>query len=369
MAVYELTLTPEYVKTWRVVDALRELFQNALDQTQLTGVPYSWTYDKKKKELVITSPKSWLDRSTLLLGSSSKADDTGTIGQFGEGYKLASLVLLREGLSLCIENENYNETWIPTLKPSKRFNGVSILQFSIDGRIKHKHTVSKNLRFIVSNLSNELWEEYKGYNLSLIKVGETIDTKNGSILLDKTFSQRIYVNGLYVASMEDLRYGYNFIPAQLPLDRDRSVLPSYDTLTAIANLWLLSESPLIEDLLAKGAKDVSYIQYSSLRYKNYEKQGSYVYTKFREKYGSNAYPVTTDEEFRALTRLTSEFKPVIVSPSYRYYLAETGFLPKIDVEHAVSLKGRLEALRDSLADRATEEEIQEFNDIISKMWQ
>lgn len=369
MAIYELTLTPEYVKTWRVVDALRELFQNALDQTQLTGIPYSWDYDSKKKELTITSPKSWLDRSTLLLGSSSKTDVSETIGQFGEGYKLASLVLLREGLSLRIENENYNEVWIPELKPSKRFNGVAILQFSIDGRIKHKHTVTKDLKFVVSNISKAVWEEYKEFNLSLTDVGEIIETQNGSVLLEDKFRERIYVNGLYVASMEDLRYGYNFLPAQLPLDRDRRVLPSFNTLTAIANLWILSQSPLIAGLLVSGAKDVSYIEYSNLKYQNHESQGAFVYSKFREKYGDNAYPVTTDEEFRALSRLTSDFKPVIVSASFRYYLAETGFLPRIDVQHAVSLKGRLEALRDSLSDRVTEEEMEEFNYIISKMWQ
>ena len=90
MKKLELTIASNYVPTWTVVDAVRELFQNALDQGD-----YTWHF--AAGTLTLTNCNTSLSTSSLLLGTSTKAGDLATVGQFGEGYKIATLVLLRSG--------------------------------------------------------------------------------------------------------------------------------------------------------------------------------------------------------------------------------------------------------------------------------
>ena len=51
MSKIELTLAPTYVPTWTLVDAIRELFQNALDQeVQNPENKASWEYHKDEQK-------------------------------------------------------------------------------------------------------------------------------------------------------------------------------------------------------------------------------------------------------------------------------------------------------------------------------
>lgn len=95
---YELTLTPNYVSDWNFNDALRELIQNGTDQEVLDpDNEFQIDYSQKEKVLRLKNRKSVLKINTLLLGRSSKANNEDTVGQFGEGYKIAALVLNRLG--------------------------------------------------------------------------------------------------------------------------------------------------------------------------------------------------------------------------------------------------------------------------------
>lgn len=95
---YELTLTPNYVSDWTFNDALRELIQNGTDQEVLDKEnKFQIIYNEKEKTLRLVNQKSVLKINTLLLGRSSKANNEDTVGQFGEGYKIAALVLNRLG--------------------------------------------------------------------------------------------------------------------------------------------------------------------------------------------------------------------------------------------------------------------------------
>ena len=111
MAKYELSLSPEYVSHWGIVEAVREIFQNAIDQAAVQeDNPMFFSYEKNEVKsagwgmtyeqdgvLRIGNRDSILDAKSLLLGATTKRDDQKTIGQFGEGYKIATLVLLRSG--------------------------------------------------------------------------------------------------------------------------------------------------------------------------------------------------------------------------------------------------------------------------------
>lgn len=118
---YELTLTPNYVSGWTFNDAIRELIQNGTDQEILDkDNKFSIDYDYKSKTLRLTNEKSKLKINTLLLGKSSKADNEDTVGQFGEGYKIAALVLNRLGKTFTIYNNERGEVWTSRFKNSEK---------------------------------------------------------------------------------------------------------------------------------------------------------------------------------------------------------------------------------------------------------
>ena len=136
---YELTLTPNYVSDWNFNDALRELIQNGTDQEVLDpDNEFQIDYSPKEKVLRLKNRKSVLKINTLLLERSSKANNEDTVGQFGEGYKIAALVLNRLGKTFTIYNNEKNEVWESRFKNSEKWL-EKILCFYVSKRKTDDH--------------------------------------------------------------------------------------------------------------------------------------------------------------------------------------------------------------------------------------
>lgn len=222
---YELTLTPNYVSDWTFNDAIRELIQNGTDQEVLDKENhFSIEYDKERQVLQLKNSKSVLKINTLLLGRSSKAGNDDTVGQFGEGYKIAALVLNRIGKTFTVLNNEKNEVWESRFKNSEKWL-EKILAFYIS----KKETEDTGLCIEVRNVS---WSEYS--NLSDVWIGmcdfdyEKVETQYGEILTDEEFAGRVFVNGLFVDCNSDLQYGYNFKPKYINLERDRKTCDTWN---------------------------------------------------------------------------------------------------------------------------------------------
>lgn len=225
---YELTLTPNYVSDWTFNDAIRELIQNGTDQEILDEENcFSIGYDIERKTLQLKNSKSVLKINTLLLGRSSKSENEDTVGQFGEGYKIAALVLNRIGKTFTVFNNEKNEVWESRFKNSEKWL-EKILSFYISKR----ETKDTGLCIEVGNVS---WDEYRGLSDVWIKFNENdymnmnvVNTSYGEILTDKNYSGKVYVNGLFINCNADLKYGYNFKPKYIKLERDRKACDSFD---------------------------------------------------------------------------------------------------------------------------------------------
>ena len=89
------------------------------------------SYDAETQTLSIGNKFSTLTESSLLLGSTSKANQASTIGQFGEGYKLATLAAVRDARNVIIYNYGAKQIWRPRFVQSKVYN-AEILSFFID---------------------------------------------------------------------------------------------------------------------------------------------------------------------------------------------------------------------------------------------
>ena len=232
MSKFELSLASDYVPDWTIVDAIRELFQNALDQeAQMPDNTASWSY--KDGTFKISNKTSTLETKSLLLGTTTKEGDDRTIGQFGEGYKIATLVLLRNAKEVTIYNYGCMKL-APSVK-SRRF-GAEILRSSSTG-YPWAQVPDNDLTIEVTGLTDEEWfEQIVPANLHLqsdVKIEET--SEFGEALSDPRHAGLVFVNGLYVCKYEPYHFGYNFKPGNLKLDRDRKLASDFGPAG-----WLLS---------------------------------------------------------------------------------------------------------------------------------
>ena len=78
---YEITISPNYVSNWGIKEAIRELLQNAIDG-ETNG--YQKIIDYNGQTLNITSLGIELEAKDLILGCSSKTEQDGMIGKYGE---------------------------------------------------------------------------------------------------------------------------------------------------------------------------------------------------------------------------------------------------------------------------------------------
>jgi len=70
MKNYKLTLSVNYVSHWSITDAIRELYQNALDHCYKTEDRVECQFIDDV--LIIKTPNCLLERKTILLGASTK---------------------------------------------------------------------------------------------------------------------------------------------------------------------------------------------------------------------------------------------------------------------------------------------------------
>lgn len=309
MSKIELTLAPTYVPNWTYVDAIRELFQNALDQeAQNPENKASWEYHDDTHELVISNAKSKLEAASLLLGQTSKAGDKSTIGQFGEGYKIATLVLLREGKNVVFYNYGIKEIWRPRFVKSRRF-GTSILTFFTEKKPIWERVPSADLEIVIEGITpEEYYEEIVPSNLHLrtdYKVLE--ETEYGNVI---DLPGKVFVNGLFVCDYEPYTYGYDFKPENIRLDRDRKMVSDFDLRWMASKMWsTCKDTDKVLEMIVDGKADVAFLD--SVSYTSSWRD--LAAAKFKSVYGPEAIPVTSQEE---LDKVPTGYKGVVVSESY-----------------------------------------------------
>lgn len=312
MSRYELTIDPDYVPNWTVLDALREIFQNALDESSLHP-DNSMDIIRDGTTIKICTKNASLSKSTLLIGNSTKRDDDTTIGSHGEGYKLAALVLTRLGYPVTIHNYSERELWIPKIIKSRRFNS-KLLVFDTE-KFFWKLPPDNDLTFEIQNISDEIYKQLKDRVLHLRDHEyDVIDTDFGSILLDNIDSGKIFVNGLYVTTIkEGFKYGYDIKPEYIKLDRDRREVNGFDLAWTTSRIWSsLGDNDLIHELINNNFNDVKYVN-STISFGDQYRIRDNVVNSFVEDYGENAIPVKDQSEYDDIQSTYSNAKPIIVN--------------------------------------------------------
>jgi hypothetical protein len=209
----ELSVAPNYVN-WGVWQALREFFQNGQDAAD-EGYPMKVEYFPRTRRLTITNEGALLERSTLVLGGTTKSN-TSARGQFGEGYKLACATLLRLNHPVTIDNQA--ERWVPGLEWSDTY-GCRVLIMNVS-RLQSRGS----LKVQVENVTQEEWELASERLLFLTPPIITSKTSYGDALLDPTHQGNLYVGGIYVCPLEGGKYKFGYdLNTNVRLDRDRGL--------------------------------------------------------------------------------------------------------------------------------------------------
>lgn len=253
--VYELSLIKGYVARWSMPHAVRELIQNALDSDS----PFVYEFAQEEDglwALRLNSEFATLTPQTLLLGATSKADTEEAIGSFGEGYKIALLVLTREGYDTEVLNGDL--LWRPRFRFSRTF-GEEIL--IIEETVAPENT-NRGLTFVVHGLDDKAVEEIKSSCLKMqLNVGAIKRTRYGDILLDQP--GRLYVGALFICNTE-LKYGYNLLPKYIQLERDRQTVSTFDLKNVTVKCWFeTGEHERVAGMISEEVEDVEYARYDS----------------------------------------------------------------------------------------------------------
>lgn len=331
MPKYELSITKDYAPDWTVVDSIRELFQNALDQQIVrTDNPMFWSYENGVFK--VGNAKSVLATKSLLLGASTKSDDDETIGKFGEGYKIATLVLTRLGKKVKFYNYGARELWSADFNYSKKY-GTELLMFNVDKKFPWTSIPDNDLTIEVEGITEDEMQNIIESNLHMQEY-KKISATHGEVLLDEKHRGKMFVNGLYISEVQKFHYGYNFKPSRVKLDRDRKLIEEFDLKWTTSQLWSSSKDEemvkLASELVLKSAPDVSYIVSAS--YSSVNDVSRTVANEFVEEYGALAVPVSTQQEADSVPKT---HKPIIVSEnvasmvrsSYVYKEPEPVYIP------------------------------------------
>jgi len=246
-------MTADYRKYWGCIDAAREIVQNCLDNKKNES-----TFSCNSDGFVqIETQDYYLPMSAFALGESVKADNS--IGGFGEGFKLALMILQREGCDPIMEFGT------KVVEPRFMFNELLQVQtFSleikdnmVDGEICEQGGLSFIFNIPVDKLEL-LKDRVNVFADNVLPLPEDVD-------ILKENPGRVMVNGLFVCEEAKFKYGYNFSPKNIELGCDRQIASTFGMAWETSKVWAdklnSSNADDVLSMMTNGQMDVTDIHY------------------------------------------------------------------------------------------------------------
>jgi hypothetical protein len=211
--------------------------------------------------LELTNFKAQLSRRALKVGVTTKRQKLGMAGTHGEGFKVASLVMLREGYQVRFEASKFYWNF--------RFAGgekdtLHCFFSTPKGSAIQKQVAAyqkKAGKSCSRELKANLWEDvsvkigkvhgsqgtmielndFKDWlqvSLHLDRPTKIIETACGTLILDPGFRGRIYLKSLLLEtnSVKEWRFGYNLFDGKVNRDRQRLTNPAEEA-SVLARIW------------------------------------------------------------------------------------------------------------------------------------
>lgn len=186
----------DYARNWTVQDAMKEIIANALDTKQKVKMTV------ENGLITISDSGEGLSKQNLLFGSTNK--DDSQIGQFGEGLKMASLVLARNNRQFTVVTKGFQ--YEAVIERDTQFN-ADVLVVYLNNSRKRKGTditfkgTEQELKSVKTH--------FLALNDSFKEVGKGIYTGGGNL----------FVNGMFIQKIDSI-FSYNLVDKDM-LNRDR----------------------------------------------------------------------------------------------------------------------------------------------------
>jgi hypothetical protein len=225
-------------------------------------------YSKKDGCLQLTNFKSHLTRAALGLGFTTKRKKVNLAGTHGEGFKIASLVMVNKGYQVRIEASRFY--WKFKYFPNNPYNLYCILSAASEKKIqkdmeKQRKDRGKGLpRGLTANIWEDVtvkigkvyrpwsenasikFEDFQSWlkvSLDLERPSNIIKTSHGSLILDPEFQGRLYLRDLLLeinnplATLErKFSFAYNLVHGRVNRDR-QSLSNSAEEALGFALIW------------------------------------------------------------------------------------------------------------------------------------
>lgn len=368
MRKYELSISADYVPEWGVTEAIMEFFQNSIDEeTRDASNKMFFDYDAENRTVRIGNKHSELDIKTLLFGVTTKSGDKEMIGNHGEGYKIATVVLLRLGKTVVFQNYCRREIWRPRLVNSKRYGGIQVPTFFVDNAAVWEKVPEHSLIIEIGGIEPEEYEKIRDSNLYLQQPGpERKDTSYGGILAGEEFKGKVFVAGLYICSEPALEIGIDFKPKIVRLERDRSMVNSFDI------KWYAAR--MVEETKDAETIKKSLNSYSGTFIEPYRVPPDLrdeVAEEFINQYGAKAVPVSSQEDIEGMKK--RGYKAVIVSEAKKKVILESELYSDVkqelkkEQEKARPLYDRFCKFAEKIENKLTEDEIAELYGFLDEL--
>lgn len=325
MAKIPLTIDKNYCADWSCFEGLRELLQNAKDADE-AGHPMTVTHHAKTQTLEISNANVHVQPAQLLiLGRSGKTPGAAR-GQFGEGFVLGCLALLRQDMHVKFSNAElaWTVSFTEIDDAQHPFYGQALLTFSS----RKAPRFCADFHVTVTGVTSEIWDIVRPLFLFLDPpaAAQQLTTAAGDILLEPRHKGQVFARGIYVRTFPDLAAGYNL--HGLVLDRDRRFVNEWELHGSLSKLWQdtyrdapTQTAPRIYDMLGTGAPEMSQLEY----YGNTDLY-QHLRREFVRHHGATAFPVQTIADAQAYSDLQGV--PVVVNSKMATLLARAGMDPE-----------------------------------------
>jgi len=336
MAKIPLTISKNYCADWGVFQGIREMLQNAKDADE-DGHTMTIEHFPRTSRLEITSAKVYVDPAKLLVLGESDKGAGHKRGQFGEGFVLGCLALMRKGCDISFRNGDHS--WSVAFEqpdPGHPLAGSELMTFKSRALAARE----QDFRVEIENIPTNVWDVLKKLFLFVTPAlsAETLETPHGTLLLNPDYIGQVFSKGIFVRKFENLTCGYDLVG--LTLDRDRRFVDEWDLHYKLGMIWKDAcstypsiASPRVYDMAKAGA-----VETKQLKYHADDKILKDVRDRFEKEHGETAVPVSTMAEAKDIEEAGG--KPTMVNDILKELLEKGG----LSLEKAkVQLDGIIES--------------------------
>jgi hypothetical protein len=328
MAKISLAIDKNYCASWGVFEGIREFLQNAKDAED-DGYSMTIEHFPRTSRLEITTRGIYIDPSKLLILGRSDKTPGERRGQFGEGFVLGTLALVRKGHDVKFVNGDLS--WNVSFErpdAGHPFQHNELLTFK-----SRKISVQEpDFKLEIESITTDIWAAIKKLFLFLEppKPNEMFEMSAGRLLIHPDRKGQVFARGIFVRLFEDLVCGYDM--HRLELDRDRRMVDEFHLHYNLGQLWqeACGKHP---DLAAPKVYEMAKANSAEVRQLKYHADAKllkHVRDRFEAEHGEHAAPVTTMTHARAAE--SAGVTPIVVSDTLRELLEKGGLSAEAKAE-------------------------------------